>query len=53
MLGNRISAGEMRALLLMIATGVIKESYQEIKCFGLSWLCAEEQREKQLNDNRP
>ena len=33
---NRISTtgGEIRALLFVIMTNALKESYQEIKCFG-------------------
>ena len=53
MLENRISAVDITALLLMIATGVIKGELSGNKTFRIKWFCAKEQREKQLNDKWP
>ena len=53
MLENRIPAVEITALLLMIATGVIKGELSGNKMFRIELVLCERQREKQLHDKWP
>ena len=53
MLENRIFAGEIRALLLMIATGVIKGELSGNKMFRIELVLCERTARKTTNDKWP